>query len=317
MRWTKVVAILTASCAWCQTQNLTARIQQLLPLTESEQVQAALNAHDYARVQQILASVPSSEAARPELLAIEGAIAFVSGDMSASAKNFASANGLKPLSEPDSFTWAMALVKLGDSGGGRQILSNLHRENPGNPLYIYWLAKIDYFERRYADAVVKLQQALKLDPDSARSWDSLGLAYDMQGQMDEAQKAFEKAVALNRTLQHPSPWPPQNLGYLLLRAARPVEAEANLRESLKYEPTLVDAHYHLGRTLEKLERYPEAIEQYKLAVDGDPAATDACYSLAMLYRKLNRHGDSEAMFAEYKKRKNTSGTSPVADNLDK
>ena len=131
----------------------------LLPFAENEQVQAALNAHDYVRVQHILASIRSNDATRPEILAVEGAIAFVSGDMSTAAKTFASANGLKPLSEADSFTWAMALVKLGDSGGGRQILSNLHRERPGNPLYIYWLAKVDYFERRYADAVAKLQQA--------------------------------------------------------------------------------------------------------------------------------------------------------------
>jgi tetratricopeptide (TPR) repeat protein len=317
MHWIRAAAILLlwAPFACSETQTLSARIQRLLPKAEGEQILAALNAHDYTRVQRLLMSMPSNAAIPPEMLAVEGAIVFVAGDMSEAAQYFTAANSLKPLSEADSFTWAMALVKLGSGDASRRVLSNLHTANPGNSLYIYWLAKIDYSERRYAEAVVKLQQALKLDPDSARIWDSLGLAYDMQGRMEEAQRAFEKAVALNRALQRPSPWPPHNLGYLLLRVGRPIEAEAHLRESLQYESTLVDARYHLGRALEKQQRYQEAVEQYRLAVAGDLSATDACYSLALLYRKLNRDSDSVAMFAEYKRRKKISA-SALAD-IDK
>ncbi|HEX4772874.1 MAG TPA: tetratricopeptide repeat protein [Bryobacteraceae bacterium] len=305
--------LLTVSFAWGQTQTLNARIQKLVPFAENERVQAAFNVHDYAQVEQILAAVPANEATRPEILAVQGALAFVAGDMHAAAGYFTAANDLKSLSNADSFTWSMALVKLGDNAGSRRVLSRLHTAEPGNALYIYWLGKIDYGERRYADAIAKLQQALQLDANSTRTWDSLGLAYDMQGEMDQAREAFEKAVTLNRASQHPSPWPPHNLGYLLLRAGRPLEAEASLRESLKYDPTFVDAHYHLGRTLEKLQRNAEAVVQYKFAVDGDPAATDACYSLAMLYRKLNREQDSVAMFAEYKRRKKTNDSPPVPD----
>ena len=318
MRWTSAqtataIWLVTVSYAWGQAETLNARIQHLVPIAENDRVQAAFMVHDYARVQQILAAVPANEATRPEILAVEGALAFVDGDMHAAARYFTSANDLKPLGAADSFTWAMALVKLGDDAGSRRVLSRLHTADPGNALYIYWLGKIDYGERRYADAIAKLQQALQLDANSARTWDSLGLAYDMQGEMDHAREAFEKAVTLNRASQHPSPWPPHNLGYLLLRAGRPLEAEANLRESLKYDPTFVDAHYHLGRTLEKLQRYDDAVEQYKLAVEGDPAATDACYSLAMLYRKLNRDQDSAAMFAEYKRRNKTNDSPAVPD----
>jgi tetratricopeptide (TPR) repeat protein len=299
----RATVVLVLATLYAQGQTLNQRIQNLVPPAEVATVEAALNAHDYARAQQLLTAIALNDTNRPELLAVQGALAFVAADMRSSAENFAAANHLKRLSDADSFTWAMAVLKLGDNAHARQILSGLSTANPTNALYIYWLAKIDYYERRYAEAVTKLQQAIKLDPNSARAWDSLGLAYDMQAQMQEARQAFEKAVALNRTQPHPSAWPPHDLGYLQLRQGHTAEAEASLRESLQYDPALVDAHYHLGRVLEKEERYPDAIDQYQLAVNGDPAATDACYSLAMLYRKLNRDIDSTAMFAEYKKRK--------------
>ena len=92
---------------------------------------------------------------------------------------------------------------------------------------------------------------------------------------------------------------------------KPKEAEAALRESLQYDPKLAQAHYHLARSLEKQGKETEAVEEYVTAVSGDPAASDACYSLGMLYRKLHREADANAMFAEYKRRKETIGSSEL------
>jgi tetratricopeptide (TPR) repeat protein len=59
----------------------------------------------------------------------------------------------------------------------------------------------------------------------------------------------------------------------------------------------------LGRVLEKEGRQSEAITEYRSAVTGDTQAADACYSLAMLYRKLHREAEAQAMFAEFRRRK--------------
>jgi len=194
---------------------------------------------------------------------------------------------------------------LGDDQHARQELTALAAKNPDRALYVYWLGRLDYDQRRYQEAIGKLQSAVKLDPASARSWDSLGLAFDMQGREQPALEAFEKAAALNREQPHASPWPPHNLGYLLLRMDRLPEAEAALRESLRYNPALTISQYHLGRTLEKLGRTADAIDFFKQAVASDPLATDACYSLALLYRKLHRDADAQSAFAEYRRRKGT------------
>jgi tetratricopeptide (TPR) repeat protein len=225
--------------------------------------------------------------------------------MSAAARDFQKASELGPLKDADSFTFAMALVDLGNEAHARSLLTALAEKYPAKAIYIYWLGRLDYSQRRYDGAIEKLTRASKLDPQSARVWDSLGLAFDMQGQTDQALEAFQKAAKLNRTQPHPGPWPPHNLGFLLLRMDRPQAAEAALRESLRYDPRLAQTHYHLGRTLEKEARDAEAIEEYRSAISADTSSADACYSLALLYRKLNREAESAAMFAEYKKRKQT------------
>jgi len=89
----------------------------------------------------------------------------------------------------------------------------------------------------------------------------------------------------------------------LLRMGKSKDAERELRESLRYDPKLAQAHYHLGRVLEKEGRETEAIDEYLSAVSGDTGSPDACYSLAMLYRKLHRDTEANAMFAEFKRRK--------------
>jgi tetratricopeptide (TPR) repeat protein len=210
---------------------------------------------------------------------------------------------MRPLREADQFTLAMALVRLGDEKESRVVLTKLVEDHSSTAIYWYWLGRLDYYQRRYGEAVDKLQRAVQLDPKSTRGWDSLGLAWDMQGRLEEARAKFEKAVALNREQPRKSPWPPHDLGYLLLRMGETTHAEALLRESLRYDDNLAETHYYLARSLEKEGRSDESIREYQIAVKDDPSATDSCYSLAMLFRKLHREVEAKAMFEEYRKRK--------------
>ncbi len=304
------VIILAAAIAglWAQTQDIHERVRHLLAGSgEADLAADELANKNFARVQQILerAQVPGN-AARGELLAVEGAVAFLGGKPRVSIEYFDRAAALAPLSDSDAFTRAMALVNLGDAEHASIALDQLGRKHPERALYIYWLGRIDYDQRRYQEAAAKLKQAVALDPKSARAWDSLGLAFDMQGQMEEALDAFRKAAKLNADQAHPSPWPPHDLGFLLLRMDRLQDAESLLRESLRYEPGMAQSHYHLGRTLEKQGKDTEAIREYEAAVSSDPASADACYSLALLYRKKHRNEEAEAMFREYKLRRQSA-----------
>ena len=296
---------LVTTAALGQVGGIAERLRQAIePSGLAEAGVRALQAGNFAEVERLLSeSALQNQSARPDLIALEGAVAFLRGDMHAAAARFTEAARLRPLTDGDTFTLAMADVRLGDDDQARTIIAGLLQKSPDRALYLYWLGRLDYNQRRYQEAIQKLSRATQLDPASPRIWDSLGLAYDMQGHNDEALHSLQKATALNRTQPHPSPWPPHDLGSLLLRMDKPQEAESALRESLRYDPALAQAHYHLGRTLDKESRDADAIQEYSAAISEDKVSPEACYSLAMLYRKLGRDEDAAAMFEEYKSRK--------------
>ncbi len=278
--------------------------QAPLPADQVSLLASSLAAKDYPRIETLIkAAAGAGDAHAGELYALLGAVEFVAGRMEPAAQAFRQADSIAALNERDRFTLAMSLANLGDTEGARTELATLNRLRPEQPLYLYWLARLDYYQRRYEDAIAKLRRVLELDPQSSRAEDNLGLALDMVGRADEAQAEFARAVALNRALKQPSPWPPHNLGYLLLRLEKLDAAEKALRESLEYDPAFAQAHYHLGRVLEKQSRDAEAIAEYRAAIAFDPAQAEPYYSLGLLYRRLKRPTEADAAFAEYKKRK--------------
>lgn len=288
-----------------QPENLLERIRaSQLPPDAREALAAAFTSKNYSRMQEVLDHQPAGPSPHPgELQALTGDVEFLRGRMDRADQAFRNAEALAPLVDSDRFTWAMALVELGDSNEARRQLDLLSSRHPAVPLYIYWLGRIDYYQRLYIAAVEKFNRVIALDPISARAYDNLGLSFDMLGRSSEAREAFEKAVELNRKLPEPSAWPPHNLGYLLVRLQQFKEAEELLRESLKYDSHLAIAHYHLGRALEGAGRDSEAIDEYRAAVASKPPAVEALYSLGLLYRRHGRTTEADAVFAEYKKLK--------------
>lgn len=305
--------LIAVTLVLAQNDGIYGRLRHVLEKSgEGETATTELAQKRYTRVEEMLERAKGSDrTSLAELSSLQGAVAFLEGNMKKSVLHFQEAAAVTPLQEGDAFTLAMALAHLGDDTRSRSVLTELARKHPEQALYVYWLGRLDYDQRRYEEAVEKLRKAVELDGNSPRFWDSLGLAYDMQGQMEQAHEAFEKAVSLNRVQARLSPWPPHDLGYWLLRMDRPKEAEAALREALRYDPKLAQGHYHLGRTLEKEGRNAEAIDEYKVAVSNDTSSTDACYSLATLYRKLYRDAEANAMFAEYKKRREVQAITAI------
>lgn len=282
--------------------------QAPLPADQVKSIDSSLAAKDYSRVEALLNAAALKDAAHAgDLYALLGAIEFVARRMEPAALAFRHSDSLASLKERDRFTLAMSLANLGDTAGARVELDTLNHLRPEQPLYLYWLARLDYYQRRYEDSIAKLRRVLELDPQSSRAEDNLGLALDMLGRSDEAQAEFAKAVTLNRNLKPPSPWPPHNLGYLLLRLEKLEGAEKALRESLQYDPRFSQSHYHLGRVLEKQGRDTEAIDEYRAAISLDSAQAEPYYSLGLLYRRLKRAREADAAFAEYKRRKTNIG----------
>jgi tetratricopeptide (TPR) repeat protein len=61
-----------------------------------------------------------------------------------------------------------------------------------------------------------------------------------------------------------------------------------LQRVITLEPQNADAHYQLGQNLLSAGQTEEAIQQWKLALQGDPNHAESLYNLARVLRQLNR-----------------------------
>ncbi|MEF3695130.1 MAG: response regulator [Candidatus Cloacimonadota bacterium] len=61
------------------------------------------------------------------------------------------------------------------------------------------LAKLDAKERKYSQAILKIQEALELDPENAAGYNFLGVLYEITDDIHSAIKAYQMALSLDRS----------------------------------------------------------------------------------------------------------------------
>jgi tetratricopeptide (TPR) repeat protein len=265
-----------------------------LPLdaTQRLELEKALQLHDYKPAEILLVEEAGREPKSPraaKLFTFVGGIFFLDGQYLNSVIAWKKAQAIAPLDERSRFTLAMALVHLNRRDWARTELENLVAARPGDPIYLYWLARLDYDGRDYAAAITKFQKVIELDPKMMRAYDGLGLCHDYVGQLDEAINDYHRAIELSRQQLKPSPWPNVDLGVALIEKNRLADAEKSLREAIGYDPRLPQAHYELGRVLDEQHRSHDAIDELKRAAELDTAYPDPHYRLGQIYRRLGKN----------------------------
>jgi len=251
----------------------------------SARIADALRTRDYERAEALLLEAAEAQPPSAEVLRQLGGVFFVRGRPLNAAVALKKAEAIAPLDEPSRFTLVMSYVALGRRGWARPELAKLVEAAPANPLYPYWVARLDYDDGQYATAVTGLRRALELDPAFMRAYDNLGLCYEALGRFDEAVRSWEEAIRLNDGQKTKSPWPPLNFGLMLTRLDRLDEAEARFREALRCDSSFAQAHYQLGITLEKKGRAGTAVVELEEAARLDPVYAEPQYALARLYRR--------------------------------
>jgi len=184
-----------------------------------------------------------------------------------------------------------------------------------------------------AAAVIRLEEALKLFPDSPRLWFALGLAYFKQDKDAESARALSRAVELDAKFAPAFAY----LGLLKVKAGANAEGVALYENALRVSPELAVLHYliadallkqmeadaariesHLRRAVEmdatfaparlslaklymRAERWAEAVAELERVAAADPGAAEAFYHLGRAYVRLKRTADAQAALATYKR----------------
>ena len=120
-----------------------------------------------------------------------------------------------------------------------------------------------------------------------------GSATSIKIENELAVKNFDRAIALDRNSQHPSPWPYVNRAEALQFLGRTKEAEADLREALRLDTHLAVAHYRLGNVLQQLGQLDAAVQEQLEAVRLDEKYAEPHVALARIYSQLGRKAEAE------------------------
>jgi tetratricopeptide (TPR) repeat protein len=206
----------------------------------------------------------------------------------------------------------MAYVKLNRRDWARPELEKLAADHPQYPLYLYWLARLDYDAQNYAAAIAQLKRVVALDPKMTRAYDRLGLCYDYLGQSNEAIKHLNRAVELNRLQSKPSPWPHVDLAISLVSVNQLADAEKHLREALDFDPRLPQAHYQLGRVLEMQGSYQAAVLSLNQSIALAPAYPEPHYLLGRIYHRLGDDQLSKKEIGRFQELKRASEAPSVS-----
>jgi tetratricopeptide (TPR) repeat protein len=262
------------------------------------ELETAIKQHDFKRAETILVKESERDPKSmrsAKLLEFAGGIFFLDGEYLNSIIAWKKADALAPLADSNRFTLAMAYVKLSRRDWARSELEKLAAAQPRNPLYLYWLARLDYDAHNYTAAITQLERVIELDPKMMRAYETLGLCFDYLGKFDQAIKNYNRAVELNRVQAKPSPWPHLDLAISLVAVNQLGEAEKNLREALRYDGELPQAHYQLGRVLEMQGDHQAAVQSLKQAATLNSSYPEPHYLLGRIYQRM---GESQLAKAE-------------------
>jgi len=144
------------------------------------------------------------------------------------------------------------------------------------------------------DAFKSFQKAVALKPDYAEAQYNLGVTIHELGQMDSAIKCYERALAI----QHAYPNAHNNLGQILLESGQPDAAMSHFEWAVAYQPEFSEAHNNLGSSLLALHQVNTAVTHYEKAVAIKPDYQLAYNNLGIAYQRL---GEIDKAFKSFER----------------
>jgi protein O-GlcNAc transferase len=143
---------------------------------------------------------------------------------------------------------------------------------------------------RTAEAIKNYEHSLAINPGYAEVYFNLGMLTGAQGRYENAAKRFTKAIDIR---------PDYALAYYQLGRAlgRSREAIEPLRQAVRIEPTMHDAHYRLGIALQGLRPNPrleEAASCLRRAAELKPDFAQSHHILGIVESYLGQLDAAEA-----------------------
>ena len=132
---------------------------------------------------------------------------------------------------------------------------------PDLPQAHFLLGQIALFKSNLPEAISQFKEERNLNPMDGAVYDRLGDAYSRSGDYANAQKALDRAVLLEPSLNIPYIL----LGKVLLEENDALTATTYLKHALEIDAKNSMAHALLGRAYRTLGRKDDAVAEFKAA----------------------------------------------------
>jgi tetratricopeptide (TPR) repeat protein len=167
---------------------------------------------------------------------------------------------------------------------------------PNDADAFYYLGRLHFSTDNVTAALSDFQRALELDPSSVRTENQLGQTYEALGRWPDAERAYLKAIEIERSQAKKSEWPYFNLGVMYLNTMRAEEAVAYLQEALRRNPSWAQGKVKLAAALASCEKIQQALTLLEGAVESEPGNAEAHYRLALLLTKTGKAEEAKKHF---------------------
>lgn len=157
-----------------------------------------------------------------------------------------------------------SFAKLGKPDSGQQLLhwaKEVAQDNPDSPIAQVLYGDALARKRRYTQALRTLDEAIRLDPTSALSYDVRGIVWALTGSVERAASDFEAANQLAPDFGDPV----LNLGVLRLAEGDLVAARLFLDDAVRACPNLALTHNARGALFGSLSAYEDAQSEFHKA----------------------------------------------------
>jgi Flp pilus assembly protein TadD len=143
---------------------------------------------------------------------------------------------------------------------------------------LFCQGRLQIAQERFPEAVVTLENTLKLDSRFACAYNALGVAYGRLNRPKEARQAFETAATLTPE------WalPPFQIASQLIATGDVARARPYLEKAVAYNPRSVSVRWTLLHVDRLLKRIPEAQRQAAELIRLNPGYAPAYFELGLV-----------------------------------
>lgn len=220
------------------------------------------------------------------------------------ANEYEAAAHMEP-SESNLFDWGGELLVHRTLDPAVEVFKQGVERYPASQRMAVGLGMSLYARGNYDDAVKSLLRAADLNPSEPNCYFFLSRAYDSSpSQAEEVIQRFRRFAELQ----------PKNARALyyyamsLWKGKRAQDPDLDLRriesllsQAIALDPKLAEAHLQLGNLYSDQNKYPEAIPEYKRAIELNSDLADAYYRLGQAYVRTGDKASAQEKFEVYQK----------------